>query len=429
MTDNNKPTPQADDKTDSSTHSDTENHQTHTVERHILPGVAVGLSVIALAASGWLYIQSSQNTLGQDIALLSTQQATLSSQLEANRFDRAQLDQLLTQTRLTEETLKQQQDRLVSQQAQQADTLLSLDSKVNRLNTTTKEDWKLAEAAYLIRLANQRLLLESDSSGAVSLLNNADDILKELEDPIVFATRKALAKDIQALKSVNPFDLEGTYLKLNALYDSAPTLPQREPSKEWQAITTASTENIDTSGKVTSVLNSFWESIRSLIVINYNQQPIEALLPPAQYQQLVVGLQLQLEIAQVALIKGESVIYQQALERVANATTSHFDTQSKAVISFLSSLTMLQQLNPAPDLPQPRDSLIAIKALMSEWNGDNVTDVSTEESAIQQTDAEETTETTGATKHDEGTENPSVAPTSNTKTPADATPIYLGGDA
>uniref|UniRef100_UPI0038F700FC uroporphyrinogen-III C-methyltransferase n=1 Tax=Streptomyces galilaeus TaxID=33899 RepID=UPI0038F700FC len=67
-------------------------------------------------------------------------------------------------------------------------------------------------------------------------------------------------------------------------------------------------------------------------------------------------------------IKGEPMIYQQALSRVANATTEHFETQSNIVKTFLASLTVLQQLNPSPDLPLPRESLMAMKSLMKEWN-------------------------------------------------------------
>jgi len=179
-----------------------------------------------------------------------------------------------------------------------------------------------------------------------------------------------LAKDIQALKSISQFDLEGAYLKLNALYDNVQTLPQREPSKEWQTNTIEKTKEADdsTTSKITSALESFWKSIRSLVVINYNHKPIKALLPPTEYQELITGIQLQLEIAQVALIKGEPMIYQQALSRVANATTEHFETQSNIVTTFLASLTVLQQLNPSPDLPLPRESLMAMKSLMKEWN-------------------------------------------------------------
>ena len=347
-----------------------EEKNTPQTATNLLASFSLGLSAVALATSGWLYFQSTQNTLPRDVKQLAVQQTDLDNRLSASTLNKSQLNQLIEQAKTAEQTSLTQKNELAAQQTRQDEKLLSLESKLNRLNNTTKEDWKLAEAEYLIRLANQRLLLESDSSGAATLLINADDILNELADPIVFATRKALAKDIQALKSISQFDLEGAYLKLNALYDSVQTLPQREPSKEWLANTTKKTTVIDdaTTSKITSILESFWSSIRSLVVINYDHKPIRALLPPAEYQELITGIQLQLEIAQVALIKGEPAIYQQALSRVAKATTEHFETQSNIVTTFLASLTALQQLNPSPDLPLPRESLMAMKSLMKEWN-------------------------------------------------------------
>lgn len=336
--------------------------------------LSIGISAIALATSGWLYFQSTQNTAEKDIAALTIQQAALNKKLDSDVSNKDQLKQLIAQVQSAEQSIQTQKEHITTQQTRQTEKIQSLESKLNRLNNTTKEDWKLAEAEYLIRLANQRLLLESDNNGAVTLLVNADDILNELEDPIAFATRKALAKDIQALKSISSFDLEGAYLKLNALYNDVANLPQREPSKEWQANNANTETQISdaSTNRFTTALESFWRSIRSLIVINYNHKPIKALLPPAEYQELITGLQLQIDVAQVALVKGEPVIYQQALSRIATATTEHFETQSKNVVSFLASLTALQQLNPSPDLPLPRESLMAMKALMKEWNNRDV---------------------------------------------------------
>ena len=298
--------------------------------------LSIGISAIALATSGWLYFQSTQNTAEKDIAALTIQQAALNNKLASDVSNKDQLKQLMAQIQSAEQSIQTQKEHITTQQTRQTEKIQSLESKLNRLNNTTKEDWKLAEAEYLIRLANQRLLLESDNNGAVTLLVNADDILNELEDPIAFATRKALAKDIQALKSISSFDLEGAYLKLNALYNDVANLPQREPSKEWQANNANTETQISdaSTNRFTSALESFWRSIRSLIVINYNHKPIKALLPPAEYQELITGLQLQIDVAQVALVKGEPAIYQQALSRIATATTEHFETQSKNVVSF-----------------------------------------------------------------------------------------------
>lgn len=373
QTEDTKQTKHSAESADNVTHSDpvaqTNHNGSNNRRAMILTSASLCASLVAIATSSWLYYQSTISPIPQDIQQLKAQQETLNTELQASQTNKAQFDQVAKKVSQAQQTTQQKTLKLVQQQIEQSNKIQSLEAKLQRLNNTTKEDWKLAEAEYLIRLANQRLLLEADTKGAISLLSNADDILKEQQDPITFDTRKALAKDIQALSATSRFDLEGKYLQLTALYDSIVTLPQREPSKEWQNTQqNTNTKDSTTTSRVESELKSFWQSLRSLVVINYQHKPIKALLPPAEYQELTTGLQMQLDIAQVALMKGEAVIYQQALSRVATAITEHFDTQSSPVTSFLASLTALQQIDPAPTLPLPRSSLLAMKTLMKNWN-------------------------------------------------------------
>ncbi|MEC8484712.1 MAG: uroporphyrinogen-III C-methyltransferase, partial [Pseudomonadota bacterium] len=81
----------------------------------------------------------------------------------------------------------------------------------------------------------------------------------------------------------------------------------------------------------------------------------------------VTGIQLQLDVAQVALLKGEPVIYEKSLERIAKAVNQHFDTSAQSTIAFMTTLTSLQQVNPNPEVPMPRASLQAMKSLMQNW--------------------------------------------------------------
>lgn len=349
--------------------SSEQNNALSTANKTLL-SAAIAISIVALASSGWLYYQAQNTNAAAQLSQLKTKQNEINNQLNAYNQSRAQITQLSEQVSDTEQNIKQQTNGLINQQNQQSTQIRKIESQLSRLNNTTKEDWKLAEAEYLVRLANQRILLESDVKGSAGLLASADSILAELEDPMFFDARKAIAKDIQTLKSTRHFDLQGRYLQLDALYDQVNQLPQREPSKAWQQSNQSNTPNQTNTvaNKVTSVLGDMWQSLKSLVIINYNHKPIKALLPPTEYQQLVTGLQLQIDVAQVAMVKGEAAIYQKALSRVANAVTEHFDTKSQSVIAFLSSITSLQQVNPAPELPLPHDSLEAMKKLMAAWN-------------------------------------------------------------
>ncbi|SBS24619.1 Putative uroporphyrinogen-III C-methyltransferase [Marinomonas aquimarina] len=334
-----------------------------------LPAVAILFGVAALGLSGWQFYQnqyaSPDNqalTEAQNkVIALEQQVSQLSGTVESNAAAANQLsemDSILA-------AAKSQSDELKANTEQ---ALVDLSSKLNKLNNADKDDWLLAEAEYLIRLANQRLLLEKDTKSSLSLLASADNILAGLEDPLMFDTRKAIAQDMQALKSVASFDLEGRYLQLSALYNQVAELPQREPSKQWQEQQDAEPEVPQTSrSALKQLFNEAWQGLKSLVVINYNQKPIKPLLPPAEYQELVTGIQLQLDVAQVALLKAEPAIYEKSLSRVATAVNQHFDTTAQSTIAFMTTLTSLQQVNPNPDVPMPRASLQAMRNLMQNW--------------------------------------------------------------
>ncbi|MCZ2721790.1 uroporphyrinogen-III C-methyltransferase [Marinomonas sp. 15G1-11] len=339
--------------------------------------VAIAIGVVAIGLSGWsAYKQhlaeqilspiaeqiSSINNNQSSLNLKVTEQNSLAQSLPLIEKKIADQDKII-------HTLSSTVNDAQTQVTQQNDRLVSFGKQINRIGSTTKEDWKLAESEYLIRLANQRLLMESDIVGAENLLSSADLILSEMADPILFETRKAIAKDIQSLKATTSFDTEGLYLQLDALAAQISQLPQREPSKEWLRNNEPSNpaENNSQERTFQSTLSELWASVKSLVVINYNHKPIKALLPAADYQELVSSIQIQISVAQLALLKKQSTIYQTSLKHVVEAVSTHFDLKAKPVIAFMTSITSLQQINPEPELPLPRGSLAAIKKLMSEW--------------------------------------------------------------
>ena len=334
------------------------------------------LSAGALALSGWQFYQSSLQTYDTKLDRISQSNAKLETIVAGQSQAVAQVAPIQTSLSQVIPALKKlETDGQNTQEntAKLGAEITSVRKQLSRLKNTSKEDWKLAEAEYLVRLANQRLLMEKDIDGAEQLLVSADTILAEMKDPILFDTRRALAKDIQALKSTRSFDLEGVYLQLEALVSQVNNLPQKEPSKLFTQTPVEHNEeaNIEAAemSYAKALMQDVWQTLRSLVVINYNSKPIKPLLPPTEYQQLITGIQLQVNVAQLALMKQESSVYQIALEHIANAVNEHFDIDSAAVSGYLTSLTALQQINVSPELPLPRDSLTSMKSLMENWNG------------------------------------------------------------
>ena len=79
------------------------------------------------------------------------------------------------------------------------------------------ESWLRAEAQYLLRLANQRVVMARDTDSALALLDSADGILRQLDDVSLHDVRAAVAAEQAALRAVPKVDVEGIYLRLSAL--------------------------------------------------------------------------------------------------------------------------------------------------------------------------------------------------------------------
>ena len=91
--------------------------------------------------------------------------------------------------------LQQRNDRLLNR-------IDVLSRQVRELGGTSREGWRLAEVEYLMRLANQKLLMTADVVSAKALLMEADAILVDLDDYSLFAVREALAEDLAELRAL-----------------------------------------------------------------------------------------------------------------------------------------------------------------------------------------------------------------------------------
>src|SRR5690554_2778112 len=131
-----------------------------------------------------------------------------------------------------EQQLTQQDERVQNLMAELTQRLDNNTERVLSLSSVNRDDWKLAEAEYLLRLANQRVLLERNSGNAVALAKSVDEILRDLNDPDVFPVRKALASEIGELVVAGDIDREGVYLRLLALSEEINKLPLIKPLGE-----------------------------------------------------------------------------------------------------------------------------------------------------------------------------------------------------
>jgi uroporphyrin-3 C-methyltransferase len=225
-----------------------------------------------------------------------------------------------------------------------------------------RNDWLLAEAEYLVQLANHRLLLEKDVTTAAVALKAADTRLAEVADPALLPIRKILAKDLQTLNNIPTIDLAGLSVTLSALSNNISNLPLNTPDPKTHKI--SQTEKTSASTEVKSVKDlpaAIWKDIKSLIVIRNHEKPLQPLLAPEQHFFLVQNIGLLLEQSRLALLNGHNEIYQERLATTVKWLNQYFDTEHNVTRNMLSSIAELQKFDIDPTLPDISSTFSAIK--------------------------------------------------------------------
>ena len=202
------------------------------------------------------------------------------------------LRQLEERLRLSEESRGQAQ----AEWAAQADEwLTTADSTLTeRLNQISQDappserEWKLAEVEYLLRVANHRLLMEQDVATASGLLQAADGILEALDDLVLHPVRAALADEMLALSRFEGADVQGLYLRLEALKRQLESLALARP--QYRLAEPEATP--DAPG---GLLEAVAAEFRQLLRFRRIDATVKPLLAPEEAVYLELNLRLMLE--------------------------------------------------------------------------------------------------------------------------------------
>ncbi len=331
------------------------------------------------AAIGWLALLIALIALaGVAYGLWVVKQAEDNKSAEQSRLSQSQqqlVDSFKTSTQVLSDQVKgfiskadDQQSRIDDLQTQ----LQATNRQIGEVTQVSRRSWMLAEAEYLLRLANQRLLMERETASALALLGAADDILVTVAEPGLFDVREALAREIAELRAIAHLDVEGVFVKLAALSEQVETLALLSPETAEQDQPKPLLDD-QQQGVFDAALQHFGE----MVTIRRRDMPLEPLLTPEQHYYVQQNLRLMLEQAQLALLQRKTGIYSRSLDKAANWVELYFQLNESAR-ALQSALRELQQVNINPELPDISASLALLKAyLRTPLPGDKTPIIST----------------------------------------------------
>tara|TARA_B110000503_G_scaffold105519_1_gene157462 strand:- start:1735 stop:2991 length:1257 start_codon:yes stop_codon:yes gene_type:complete len=345
------------------------------------------LLIVAVAGLGYgqwqaqtqaVALTKDQNGQSKNLQQWQQQQKTLSQKI----------DDLSVANIATQQAISTQQTDFTNNQQRMDEALVTaLESMAKTQLDQGKvlPQWQLAEAEYLLRLANQRLAMEQASESAIALLKAADIIIRDSEQVGTYGIRRAIAEDLAALTSVPSVDVEGVYAHLSALSGLAAQLtfipPRSEPlSKLVAADTTPQASSaIISEAAPAAVVNwadtlwqgtrdvgvNVWGELKQLVKVQSRTQGDQQLLTPAAELLVRMRIEMALSQTQVALLRRQQTIYDQSLVGVKQLLSQYYRSGDTVAQAMHAQIDALDDVKVLTNMPNISGSLVALQGFIA----------------------------------------------------------------
>ena len=344
----------------------------------IEPGYVISSVLAILLAALWLSSQGQMSSLREEVArrLQSADSNSSETKILAKAVQEASKE---IQTKVI--LLEGRQTEAQSQQ-------LALEQLYQDLSKN-RDEWALAEIEQVLATASQQLQLAGNVQGALIALQNADSRLAKSEKPQFITIRRAIAKDIEKLKSLPTLDLTGIALRLDSVIaqvDHIPlwadeksvvtAVPPKAPLRVLPKSSVtgskndkkASTENAPENAW-TSRIQDYWQSfsselwgeVKQLIRVRSVETPDALLLAPSQGYFARENLKLRLLNARLALLSRNEGAFRSDMIAAQEAIAKYFDTRTKQAQTVQALLRQVQGSNLSIEMPTLADSLYAVR--------------------------------------------------------------------
>lgn len=186
----------------------------------------------------------------------------------------------------------------------------------------TRGDWLIADAEYLLSVANERLHLVGDINTTREALEAADQRLRESGDAGVIKVREQIAKDLAVIRNLTAPDVVGLYAALQGMESLADKLTLELP---YAGKPLGGAPDIHDHAKATEadseehgLLQSAMGGLHGLVTIRHSDQSVKEILTPEEAQFIREQLRVKLEMVKVALVEHNEPIYQASLSDAKN---------------------------------------------------------------------------------------------------------------
>ena len=290
---------------------------------YLIAGVSA-IVVLTIGFSIWVYDNSNnQKDLTNQFELLINE--------DINRLvERA--DEMDSRVR---ESLAEM-DKLRSKNLDLERKVLNQGSRLIQMGINPKDEWILAEALYLSRLATQRLLIERSSESAIALLLEADKLLLKFDDANLAHVRNALSKEIASLRTLNKIDAQGIIFELNAISEEVNKLSilnllstQKDTSKTDNK---EEVENLENKKQLSlgKFFRNFGEQLEGAIKVRRFDSDIQPLITEHDLSVVRNNIDLHFQQAIYSVMREEKDLFELSLKNIVADLKNYFHMNPKS---------------------------------------------------------------------------------------------------
>jgi len=332
-------------------------------------GVVILLIVIGLAGAGYLLIQQlrdKQQDLGGVLSKDSQQMLELTKQISGYQNQlvaiQNQLSSLSSEVGSKESNFEVKLNELSALHTERLEnTSGRINESILRIQRQlgkTRGDWLVADAEYLLSVANRRLHLMGDVDTTIEALKAADQRLRESGDTAGFKVRGQITKEIAAVQKVQLADVVGIYSTLEMLEEDVARLNVFLPfagkglSSDDSAAKTKPLAENDINAKLDNAL----VAIEGIVTIRRLDSPVTSIITPEQKAFIAEQLSTKLVIVKLALVQQDDALYQTSINDVLQWLQSNF-TKNVAYKQFVLELERLKAIQIRSNFPDISESL------------------------------------------------------------------------
>jgi uncharacterized protein HemX len=226
----------------------------------------------------------------------------------------------------------------------------------------TRGDWLVADAEYLLSVANQRLHLMGDLKTTRMALEAADQRLRESGDTAAFKVREQIAKEIAGLRTVNLPDIVGIYSSVQILKGKvnglATILPYAgKPLTESKQI--HDHDQVQES-EGHGVLDAALQVLEGYVTVRHSDQPVTEIITEQEVEFIRQQLNVKLEMVKISLVQQNDALFQENIADAKQWLNANF-TKNTRFKSFLSELNALKAVQLRTQFPNISQSLKMLK--------------------------------------------------------------------